>query len=64
MARGYSEGAADLIAANLDDITRLDATFFVKTVRTSLEFSDDGGEFKVTIGYANRIKVSGDGSPE
>lgn len=62
MAKGYSAEAATIISRNLDDIARLDGTFFVRKVTTTCEYADDGGSFEIDISYVNRIKVTGDAS--
>lgn len=62
MARGYSDGAADVIARNYDDITRLSPTFLTKRVQVELDSgaAGKGGSFEVEVSYCNRIQISGD----
>lgn len=59
-ARGYSYSVARLIARNVDSFARLESTFHTKTVKTSLEFTPEGGSFEIEIHFHNRIQVTGD----
>jgi hypothetical protein len=62
-ARGYSIATAQLIAANVDDLSKLKPECSVKTVGVEFEASDDGGKFEVAVCYNARIQITGDTDP-
>lgn len=62
--RGYSEAAARIMAANVSDLTSLRAEFYVKTVTVELTLDGEGGEFRVEVGYCNKIAPTGDAAAE
>lgn len=58
-ARGYSDGAAQLIIANTKEFGTLESKFLVKSVTTDFEVTEDGGSFAVEFEYINRIQIDG-----
>lgn len=56
---GYSRGAAELITANLESFSRLQPLFHVKSSRTSLETTPEGGKFQVAVHYHNLVDPLG-----
>ena len=64
MGRGYSEGSARVLVANMKGFANLEPTFFVKAVRTTLDaMSGEGGTYETEISYLNRIHISGAATP-
>lgn len=57
--RGYSEGAAQLIVANVRNLADLDARFLTKSVAIDFETDEEGGNFEIEISYVNRIQIDG-----
>lgn len=55
---GYSRPMAELMARNAKDLAKLDPTFLVKRVDTTLD--TDGETFELKVNYCNRILVTGD----
>ena len=62
-ARGYATATAQLIAANVDDLSKLKPECSVKTVTVDFEATDEGGRFDVAVGYNARIQITGDTDP-
>lgn len=59
LSRGYTRGAARLIVANMSQFGELSCKFQVKRASTTLEVSEDSGEFTVEVEYCNRIEIDG-----
>jgi hypothetical protein len=57
--RGYTTQVAQLIVSNLENLATLSSVYITKTVATELEFSGDGGQFRVELEYINRIDLDG-----
>ena len=57
--RGYAEGAAELIIANMANFGDLDARFITKRVALDMSVDENGGSFSVEIDYINRIQIDG-----
>lgn len=61
---GYDPQIAGLLAARADDLLRLRSEFYVKSVATHLETTEDGGRFEVDLEYINKITTTGDARTE
>lgn len=57
--RGYSEDAAKLIVANMQDFGELESKFLTKSVTTEIQVDDEDGTFAVSFDYINRIEIDG-----
>jgi hypothetical protein len=55
--RGYSRDAADLIVLNYAEFSQLEPVYHTKTVRISASVERDGGSFRVSVDYCNRLQV-------
>ncbi len=62
VSRGYEPGVANVMADNAEDLTTFRADFYVLSVTSELEVTEDGGRFQVDISYLNRIRPTGDAS--
>ncbi|HEX7464458.1 MAG TPA: hypothetical protein VF382_06155 [Actinomycetota bacterium] len=58
--RGYTPSVAELIVANLANLTGLSSIYFARTVTTELALEKDKGTFRVDVEYVNRILADGD----
>lgn len=58
--RGYDEGAARVMAENLDAIVKTRQDFYVKSVAVDLDVDLDAPDFSLRIEYCNRIQGTGD----
>lgn len=56
---GYQPEVARLITKSYASFGALKPEFCVRSVRTTLEFDDSGGNYEVEINYVNRIQESG-----
>jgi hypothetical protein len=55
--RGYSKDAADLIVLNYAEFAQLEPVYHTKNVRISMSVEPDGGSFRISVDYCNRIQV-------
>ncbi len=55
--RGYSDGAAQLMAKTTAAKMRYGFSFKARKVRTHLEAAKDGGKFSIDVEYWNRIEI-------
>lgn len=53
--RGYTTDVANVLAANVDSITDKSSQFYVKSVEAEIESTNEGGSFKITVNYINKI---------
>jgi hypothetical protein len=60
VSNGYSQATAQLMAANVDDLTKLKSECSVVRVGVAFEASDEGGKFEVNVGYNARLQDTGD----
>lgn len=59
LERGYSEGAAALIIANMKNFADLDCRFLTKRIGIEMELTPTSGSFGIDVDYVNRIEIDG-----
>lgn len=57
--RGYTPQVAQIVAANVENMTAKSNLFYVKSAVTELETDESGGKFRVSIEFINKIDIDG-----
>jgi hypothetical protein len=57
--RGYRSEVAQVVASNVDSMTDKSSLFFVKAANVELESTEEGGSFKLSIDFMNKIDPAG-----
>lgn len=55
--KGYTPPVAQILAANVDAMTSKGNLFYVKAAKISLDSTEEGGTFRVSLDYINKVAL-------